>query len=110
MDSSFRPLLLGIAAVAITLIVLFPRSALPILIVFVVCLSVMSRIALHRVDEPNRPIISRLGQIHRLGPSGIFFLFPGIETVEGTISVKPISQDFTVNQIATGDGETVYFN
>lgn len=110
MDSSFRVVLVGAASIAIALVMLLPSAALLVVAVWLMAQAILFRVSLHRVAEPHRPIILRLGQMHRLGPSGVFFLAPWVDTIEGTVSMKPESQEFTVTQLHAGDGDGVYMN
>jgi regulator of protease activity HflC (stomatin/prohibitin superfamily) len=111
MDPLARALAIGTPCIVALLIYIFPEFTPLILITASVLTFIMLRFGWRSVPEPARPIIYRFGQMHRLGPSGAFFLIPGIDEQFGEpIDVRPMSQDFTVMQIMSGDGESIYMN
>ena len=110
MDFSFRTFAAALASLAIALIILLPNHLLIIAIAWLITQGIAVKACMRRVDEPERPIIMRLGLIHHLGPSGVFFLAPWIESLGDVVSMKPEYLEFTVTQLNAGDGDGVYMN
>ncbi len=110
MDSSMRGLFVGMAAIAIALMIFLPNLALLILFCWILTQGGIWVTCMRRVNEPERAIILRYGHIHHLSPSGIFFMLPWAETMGDLVNMKPESQEFTITQLHAGDGEGVYMN
>ncbi len=110
MDSSLRGLFVGMAAVAIALMIFLPNLALLILFCWILAQGGIWVTCMHRVNEPERAIILRYGHIHHLSPSGIFLVLPWAETLGDLVNMKPESQEFTITQLSAGDGDGVYMN
>ena len=111
MDAFSLALALGTPAIVVVLMIMFPALSFWILLVAIILIGIALKVGLHNVPEPNRPIIYRFGQIHRLGPSGMVFLVPGVDEIAAhQENMRPVSQDFVVMQINTGDGDSVYLN
>ncbi len=110
MESSYRTVLIALGCAAIALALLAPR-ALPLIAVgWAVALPLSWLACMRRIAEPYRPIVSRLGMMHRLGPPGFAFVIPLIEQISQRVSVMPHMQQFVVHQIASSDGNTMYMN
>ena len=111
MDSFSRALALGTPAIVVVLMIMFPALSFWILLLALILTGIALKAGLHNVPEPDRAIIYRFGQMHRLGPSGMVFLVPGVdEMLHEKVDMRPVSQEFVVMQISTGDGDAVYLN
>ncbi len=111
MDSLTRALLIGVPCFLIVLVLLFPSQGLWIVLGTVIFAAILLKVGLHNTAEPLRPIISRFGQMHRLGQSGVIVLLPWVDEVIGApLDMRPQSLKFDVYQLAASDGESVYMN
>src|SRR5579883_996896 len=106
MDSLTRILVIGAPGAVLVLALAFPALGLAIILLGIVLALVCMKVGLHVTPEPMRPLIYRWGQMHRLGPSGMTFLIPGIDAIgPEQIDMRPVSQDFVVSQINSADGD-----
>jgi regulator of protease activity HflC (stomatin/prohibitin superfamily) len=97
---------------AILIVAIVNKAYFGIAIIAVVILGILYRVFCVRiVNEPDQPIIWRGGQMHHLGQSGFNLLIPFVENIDGHVNtMTPHPQKFTVHQVATGDGTSIFMN
>ncbi len=113
MDSLTRAVLIGVPCAVIVLMILWPAYGIFFLLSLLILAAICLKAGLHTTPDPWRPVIYRWGQLHRLGPSGVVFLLPGIDALGGPderVDLRPLSQDIVVSQIASAEGDAVYLN
>ncbi len=103
-----RLALVGVPGVLLVALLLFPDQAWWLALVLIAVGAIVLKLGLHQTPEPRRPIITRLGRMHRLGPPGLIFLWPGIEAaLPVPIEIRPISQVFAPANVLTADGQGI---
>ncbi len=97
---------------AIVIVAIVDKAYFGIAIIVIVILGVLYCVFCVRVvEEPWQPIIWRGGQMHHLGQSGVNLLIPFVENIDGQIdTMRQRSQEFTVYQVATRDGSSIFMN
>jgi regulator of protease activity HflC (stomatin/prohibitin superfamily) len=111
MDALTRIVVIGVPCAVVALVMLFPALGVWLILGFIALVSVALKVGLHTTPDPLRPIITRFGQMHRLGPPGSIFVLPGVDGLAGlTVDMRPTSQDLVIAQVSSAEGESVYLN
>lgn len=98
------------SGIACGVLAIITWTMFPWLVAWIALQAIVLKLCLRRVDEPQRAIIMRLGQMHHLAASGLVFLVPLYDALGSRITMKPVPQKFTVYQLGAQDGSSIYLN